>query len=73
MGHSLSRLSFALHDDLLDLRVVRTDQHLGAVEANAAQDLHRLHQETGMENGLGQVLKTKININDVDFYVDLTF
>jgi hypothetical protein len=59
VGHSLSRLAFALHNDFLDLRVVRADEHLRAIEATTAKDLHRLHQEAGMEDWLGQILERK--------------
>jgi hypothetical protein len=68
VGHSLSRLAFALHNDFLDLRVVRADEHLRAVEATTAKDLHRLHQEAGMEDWFGQILERKKHYIKICFY-----
>ena len=47
--------NLALHDDLLDLGVGRTDEELGAVEAHAPQDLHTLGQIPRVEHGFGEV------------------
>ena len=62
MSHSLSRLAFALQDDVLDFRIVRANEKLWAVEAHAPENFDRLHHEAGVENWLGKVLWLEIKI-----------
>jgi hypothetical protein len=53
IGDKIFTLRF--HDDLLDLGIGGSHKELGAVEADAAQDLQRLGEEAGMEYRLGEV------------------
>ena len=60
MSHSFPRLSLALHYNLLDFRVGRRYQKLGAEEANAAQDFDGFGQESGVKHWLGQVQVSEV-------------
>lgn len=60
VSETFARLAFGLDDDFLDLWIVRADEHLGAVEANAAENFDCLREETDVKDGLGQ-----INVSEV--------
>jgi hypothetical protein len=56
VSRSLARLPLALQNDVLDLRVVGADEQLGAVEADAAEDLDGLDEEAGVEHRFREIL-----------------
>lgn len=60
IGQTFTGLALGLHDDLLDLGILRRHQHLGAIEANASQHLNGLGKEANMKDGLGQIDVTKV-------------
>ena len=61
MGHPLPGLTFALHDDVFDLGVGGGDQQFGTEEADTPENFDGLGEESGMEDGLGQVEVAKVS------------